>query len=202
MSNNSNSYHTSLLQFCKIANREQWKQWALKHHPDKGGDSDQYVLVKKDVERYLSASQAEEPAASPTAPTPAPPHGWSSKEQTFVNRLNAKQPLPGQCHGGSFFGHRCPSDHLPNSKFCKSCDQKCHKMLPRDGVEHQCQKPHRPDDLYCTTHSTKPPIPKKVQVKRPCQHMIVTKTGERPCKKFCYGSGDYCSIHRFAHMKS
>ena len=48
-----------LLAYCRITDRKSWLDWALRNHPDKGGDAEKFAMVKNAYEQAHAERDAK-----------------------------------------------------------------------------------------------------------------------------------------------
>lgn len=160
-----------LLNFCGIKDSSSFKQWASKNHPDKGGDTDKFVLVREAYEKYI---QSPSPSSQPSRSSSQQP-----RKQTYSS------PHPQDNSYNSFFGYNssttCPdfdyraADDLMNDLCKKFMNNKlnrikpnqCKKMIKNrdrntksrfyEGEFVRCQKTQTKDSDYCHLHKPPPP---------------------------------------------
>lgn len=132
-----------LLDFWGIKDASTWRQWALKHHPDHGGDSKRFAFVKEAYDRLLkrdgsgaSGGGAGMPAPkSACAPKAAPTVAPAQKGYSFDDWENF---FRDRDRDRSFFGpnytdaerctattagtkaRRCFKKAMDGSRFCAS----------------------------------------------------------------------------------
>ena len=119
---------SELLRNRGITDKKSWHKWALKNHPDRGGDDETFAIAKNDYEKYIrdkhsnpgSFNPGFNPSASSMKQNPFPPGSgnWFMFEQVMKQMRN---------HGGGVF---TPSDGFsytyaqsyhnggPSGKFC------------------------------------------------------------------------------------
>lgn len=130
-----------LLEFCGIKDAPSWKAWALKNHPDRGGDREKFVLVKSAYEKHINKQSA------PTQSAPAPaPDIWDNFKKTF------HAPKKGQCEAMIDKGvglhaifidgdkRRCVKHVKPGQKYCH--------MHSHIGTAKQCS--HQENGVQCS----------------------------------------------------
>lgn len=155
-----------LLKFCEITDASSFRKWAVKNHPDKGGDHDKFVMVKQAYEKYIQDIAEHEslpPSSKPTTAFkyPAPPATWND----FFGPPKSK---PNQCAAMVDKGHsindsfhnnqrrRCELTVKKGLKYCRihcymdptSGDKQC--IYQKD--EKQCKGVAKSGSTHCDRH--------------------------------------------------
>lgn len=202
---------SDLLRKHNISDRATWRKWILKNHPDKGGDSETFAIVKNDYEKYI-VNKENIPQFKHTSNNPFPPGSgnynmfFKFQEQmkqhrnanSFYTNLFSEtsfgKPIPRKACYNNYHGIWCQKSVEQGKLFCKNCEkEKCNYLIKDQiyGYKKQCSLKKRHDDIYCSKHSSKPPLEKKE--KKPviqCAH--IKKNGEQ-CKT--KSKDEYCFRH-------
>lgn len=126
-----------LLEFCGIKDHPTWRTWAMKNHPDRGGDNNKYVLVKLAYEKHIESH------AGHTSEATVPPQTQSasaSASAPFVNKI------------WDDFKQSC---NVPKQGQCEAVIDKgigLHDIFV-DGTKRHCVKMAKPGQKYCHVHS-------------------------------------------------
>lgn len=75
-----------LLEFCDITDKETYRKWILKNHPDKGGDSKRFSLVMEAYKKYIEKA---EPIIPNILPRQNP---YNENSDFFYRELREKYP--------------------------------------------------------------------------------------------------------------
>lgn len=111
-----------LLRFLEITDRQSFRQWALRNHPDKGGDNGKFVEVKEAFERLHGAD-----GKVAAAPAPAPARSATDLNKKYADAFN-------RASAQNFFAERAPP---PDAQRCTgwlaSRGRRCFKLRAKKG---------------------------------------------------------------------
>jgi len=85
-----------LLKFCDITCSSSWKNWALKNHPDHGGDHNKYIMVQTAYEKYI---KDKDKIPKPQEQTQPDEPKTSAEFESYISSVWKEMvaPKPGQC---------------------------------------------------------------------------------------------------------
>jgi hypothetical protein len=193
-----------------ITDKKSWYKWALKNHPDKGGDSENFALVKNDYEKYIrdgagkggfpagGSKSGFDGARSPfTSENPFPPGtvNWRRFEKLLSEMRTSSQSTQGntgqpftQSDGFSYNYAKSYASAAKNPFVWEGPRRSKRKACygQETGTRIWCDKPVEPGEKFC----------KKCK-KEKCNHLV--KDTLNKCKKQCSRNkrpdDDYCDLH-------
>ena len=186
---------SELLRNRGITDKKSWHKWALKNHPDRGGDDETFAIAKNDYGVFTPSD-----GFSYTYAQSYHNGGPSGKFCDIPKRTGCHNRRCRQRSDDMLSAYVwCTNPVKGGQKICDKCEKKWCNHLVKDSVtsqKRQCSNKQRPDDIYCSIHSKKPPLPKDKRPSIQCSHL--KKNGER-CKS--KSKEVYCHRHEKFHKK-